>query len=226
MAAQWPPVDYETWAATCDTLHAHTQVLGKLATALAPPSRAPACRAAGYRPPETLPLPALTLRRNRRDLDLCTHEGDRRAQRRPPARRADARPAGRRVTRQLLEVMHELGGEPIESTWPAGGVVDGLARRGRRALPTTRRRSTRTSPPRPCSARARGLPPFRGARRRQRLVRVVRPRRQPVLGPAGRAAVRRLHHAQRHGLPGGRGRLVARRPALRARSVLRLCPPG
>src|SRR3954469_3313829 len=28
---------YEDWAATCDTLHAHTQVLGKLAVVLAPP---------------------------------------------------------------------------------------------------------------------------------------------------------------------------------------------
>ena len=30
---------YEAWRATCDTLHAHTQVLGKLAVALAPPNR-------------------------------------------------------------------------------------------------------------------------------------------------------------------------------------------
>jgi hypothetical protein len=29
--------DYDEWSATCDTLHAHTQVLGKLAVALAPP---------------------------------------------------------------------------------------------------------------------------------------------------------------------------------------------
>jgi hypothetical protein len=33
----WPAVNYESWSATCDTLHAHTQVLGKLAAALAPP---------------------------------------------------------------------------------------------------------------------------------------------------------------------------------------------
>jgi hypothetical protein len=30
-------VSYADWSATCDTLHAHTQVLGKLAAALAPP---------------------------------------------------------------------------------------------------------------------------------------------------------------------------------------------
>lgn len=32
-----PTLSYEEWGATCDTLHAHTQVLGKLAVALAPP---------------------------------------------------------------------------------------------------------------------------------------------------------------------------------------------
>ena len=34
--APWSPVPYEAWSATRDTLHAHTQVLGKLAVALAP----------------------------------------------------------------------------------------------------------------------------------------------------------------------------------------------
>ncbi|MBI5105680.1 MAG: hypothetical protein HZB46_12000 [Solirubrobacterales bacterium] len=34
-SAGLPP--YEQWRATCDTLHAHTQVLGKLAVVLAPP---------------------------------------------------------------------------------------------------------------------------------------------------------------------------------------------
>jgi hypothetical protein len=37
MSSGWPAVNYEDWSATCDTLHAHTQVLGKLAVALAPP---------------------------------------------------------------------------------------------------------------------------------------------------------------------------------------------
>jgi hypothetical protein len=37
LVANWPPVSYEQWPATCDTLHAHTQVLGKLAARLAPP---------------------------------------------------------------------------------------------------------------------------------------------------------------------------------------------
>jgi Family of unknown function (DUF5996) len=36
--ADWPAaLPYDQWAATCDTLHAHVQVLGKLAVALAPP---------------------------------------------------------------------------------------------------------------------------------------------------------------------------------------------
>ena len=34
---KWGGVSYETWSETCDTLHAHTQFLGKLAVALAPP---------------------------------------------------------------------------------------------------------------------------------------------------------------------------------------------
>ena len=33
----WPSVDYQDWGETCDTLHAHSQVLGKLAAALAAP---------------------------------------------------------------------------------------------------------------------------------------------------------------------------------------------
>jgi Family of unknown function (DUF5996) len=33
----WPDPSYEQWSETCDTLHAHTQLLGKLAVALAPP---------------------------------------------------------------------------------------------------------------------------------------------------------------------------------------------
>jgi hypothetical protein len=37
MVSAWPAVSYGDWQATCDTLHAHTQVLGKLAARLAPP---------------------------------------------------------------------------------------------------------------------------------------------------------------------------------------------
>jgi Family of unknown function (DUF5996) len=58
--ATWPAASYEQWSRTCDTLHAHTQVLGKIATALAPPEpelqhAALRLTARGW---ETLPLPA------------------------------------------------------------------------------------------------------------------------------------------------------------------------
>jgi hypothetical protein len=39
MAPDWPALSYEAWSATCDTLHAHTQILGKLAVELAPPGQ-------------------------------------------------------------------------------------------------------------------------------------------------------------------------------------------
>jgi hypothetical protein len=60
MPVGWPALPYEAWSATCDTLHAHTQVLGKLAVALAPPEpqlqhAALRLTARGW---ETLPLPA------------------------------------------------------------------------------------------------------------------------------------------------------------------------
>src|SRR5215216_2167227 len=56
----WPALPYEAWSATCDTLHAHTQVLGKLAATIAPPEpqlqhAALRLTARGW---ETLPLPA------------------------------------------------------------------------------------------------------------------------------------------------------------------------
>src|SRR5207247_5399781 len=37
MKSGWPDLRYDEWSETCDTLHAHTQVLGKLAARLAPP---------------------------------------------------------------------------------------------------------------------------------------------------------------------------------------------
>ena len=60
MTGDWPSASYDQWAQTCDTLHAHTQLLGKLAAALAPPEpqllhAALRLTARGW---ETLPLPA------------------------------------------------------------------------------------------------------------------------------------------------------------------------
>jgi hypothetical protein len=60
MSRSWPAVNYEQWSATCDTLHAHTQVLGKLAVALAPaePQLQHAALRLTARGWETAPLPA------------------------------------------------------------------------------------------------------------------------------------------------------------------------
>ena len=60
MSSGWPALSYGQWRATCDTLHAHTQVLGKLAAKLAPPEpqlqhAALRLTARGW---ETAPLPA------------------------------------------------------------------------------------------------------------------------------------------------------------------------
>ena len=77
MTPLWPAVSYDLGSATCDTLHAHTQVLGKLAVQLAPPE--PELQHAALRLTvrgwETAPLPApdgtgsLAVA-----LDLRTHE--------------------------------------------------------------------------------------------------------------------------------------------------------
>ena len=100
MPPSWPSVDYREWRETCDTLHAHTQVLGKLAVALAPPEpelqhAALRLTARGW---ETLPLPApdgsgaIVAA-----LDLRTHEAVvEHTHRDSPARPADARSARRR----------------------------------------------------------------------------------------------------------------------------------
>src|ERR1700722_5726896 len=60
MSSAWPELPYAEWRETCATLHAHTQVLGKLAATLAPPEpqlqhAALRLSARGW---ETLPLSA------------------------------------------------------------------------------------------------------------------------------------------------------------------------
>jgi hypothetical protein len=60
MLAVWPELALNDWRESCDTLHAHTQVLGKLAVVLAPPEprvehTALRLTARGW---ETKPLPA------------------------------------------------------------------------------------------------------------------------------------------------------------------------
>src|SRR5688500_9137041 len=108
MASEWPALGYEAWSATCDTLHAHTQLLGKLAVALAPPEpqlqhAALRLTARGW---ETMPLPvpdgsativvALDLRRHEAVVEHSGGEA-------PDARIAltEDRPVGE-VTREVL----------------------------------------------------------------------------------------------------------------------------
>jgi hypothetical protein len=117
MPAGWPALPYEEWRATRDTLHAHTQVLGKIAARLAPPE--PELQHAALRLTvrgwETAPLPApdgsgaLAV-----VLDLRTHEAivehnDGRERRFPltPHRAVGD------VTREVLAAVNELGG-PVE----------------------------------------------------------------------------------------------------------------
>jgi hypothetical protein len=120
-------VSYDAWSETCDTLHAHTQVLGKLAATLAPPEpqlqhAALRLTARGW---ETAPLPApdgsgaLVVA-----LDLRTHEAvveHSNGQQRRVALAPD-RPVGK-VTREVLSGVSGLGGaveidpRPQEVAW-------------------------------------------------------------------------------------------------------------
>lgn len=114
MRQTWPVLNYDAWAPTCDTLHAHTQLLGKLAVALAPPE--PQLQHAALRLTtrgwETSPLPvpdgsgAITAA-----LDLHRHEAvvehsDGRVRRlalAPDRAVAD-------VTQEILQAVAELAG--------------------------------------------------------------------------------------------------------------------
>jgi hypothetical protein len=117
MASGWPALPYEDWRATRDTLHAHTQVLGKLAVALAPPEpqlqhAALRLTARGW---ETDPLPApdgsgaLVVLLDLHGYDAVAEHSDGRV------RRVALRPnrSVGAVTRELLAVVRELVG-PVE----------------------------------------------------------------------------------------------------------------
>jgi hypothetical protein len=127
MSGNWPSASYDQWAETCDTVHAHTQVLGKLAVALAPPEpqllhAALRLTARGW---ETAPLPApdgsgsLVVA-----LDLRAHEAvvehSAGQARRVPL--TPDRPVAE-VTRDVLAAVARLGGavkinlEPQEVPW-------------------------------------------------------------------------------------------------------------
>jgi hypothetical protein len=125
--SSWPPLSYRAWSDTCDTLHAHTQLLGKLAVSLAPaePQLQHAALRLSARGWETAPLPApdgsgaLVVA-----LDLRAHEavvehsdgGSRRVALMPD------RAVGS-VTTEVLEAVGRLGGRveitpaPQEVAW-------------------------------------------------------------------------------------------------------------
>jgi Family of unknown function (DUF5996) len=127
MPSNWPARSYDDWRATCDTLHAHTQVLGKLAAGLARPEpqlqhAALRLTARGW---ETAPLPApdgsgalvIALDLHRHEA-VVEHSGGRR-------RRIALTPdrAVGEVTREVLAAVRDAGGEvridptPQEVPW-------------------------------------------------------------------------------------------------------------
>jgi hypothetical protein len=113
---------YEAWSATCDTLHAYTQLLGKLAVALAPPEpqlqhAALRLSARGW---ETLPLPvggrAVVARLDLHDHEAVVEHSDGRAARIPltPDR------AVADVTRDVMDAVGsgvEIDPTPQEVPW-------------------------------------------------------------------------------------------------------------
>jgi hypothetical protein len=113
---------YEAWRETCDTLHAHTQLLGKLGVALAPPE--PGLQHAALRLTargwETLPLRApdgsgsvvIT-------LDLHSHQAlvEHSEGRSWSGALAPGRSTGQ-VTRDVLAALRELAGEVTINTVP------------------------------------------------------------------------------------------------------------
>ncbi len=134
MFAGWPIISYAEWAESCDTLHAHTQLLGKLAVALAPPEpqlqhAALRLTARGW---ETAPLPApdgsgtfvVT-------LDLRSHKAvvESSAGGVGHVALAPDRPVGV-VTREVLETIRDLVGpvvidpRPQEVPWSVALDID------------------------------------------------------------------------------------------------------
>jgi Family of unknown function (DUF5996) len=109
---------FASWCATCDTLHAHTQILGKLAVAMAPPE--PQLQHAALRLTarggETLPLPAgdgsgaLVVALDLRSHEALVEHNDGRVRR---VALTPDRPV-RAVTHDILDAVRELAGGPVE----------------------------------------------------------------------------------------------------------------
>jgi hypothetical protein len=127
MPTPWPSLPYEEWSATADTLHAYTQVLGKLAALLAPaePQLQHAALRLTARGWETLPLPApdrsgaLVVALDLRTCEVVAEHDDGRVQR---VALTPNRSVGE-VTREVLAAVAGLGGPveidltPQETTW-------------------------------------------------------------------------------------------------------------
>ena len=131
MSTGWPALRYDSWSATCDTLHAHTQVLGKLAVQLAPPEpqlqhAALRLTARGW---ETLALPApdgsgaIVAALDLRTHEACVEHSDGRETR---IALIPNRPVAE-VTREVLESVARLGGRSRDKPGTAGGAVDRAA---------------------------------------------------------------------------------------------------
>jgi hypothetical protein len=126
-SSSWPAASYEDWTETCDTLHAYTQVLGKLAAELAPaePQLQHAALRLTARGWETAPLAAAD-RSGALAVALDLHSHEARAEHSDGrSRRIPLTPhrAVGEVTRELLAAVAELGGPvaidptPQEVSW-------------------------------------------------------------------------------------------------------------
>ncbi|HUY44406.1 MAG TPA: DUF5996 family protein [Streptosporangiaceae bacterium] len=127
MSRIWPACSYPDWRATCDTLHAHSQVLGKLAARLAPPE--PQLQHAALRLTvrgwETAPLPApdgsgsLVVALDLRFHEAVVEHSGGQAER---VALTPDRPVGK-VTRAVLAAARRMGGAvqidpaPQEAPW-------------------------------------------------------------------------------------------------------------
>ena len=231
--ADWPSVNYGDWSATCDTLHAHLQVLGKLAAALAPPE--PQLQHAALRMTargcETSQLPApdgsgaivIGLDLHAHDVFIEHSAGAGRRIALTPHRAVGT------VTTEVMDAVTRLAGPvqidpaPQEVWWTAALDED----QEHATYDTTAVARYFTAATRAALVLAEFRAPYRG-------------RSTPVnawwgsfdlavnmfSGAARRSPIGRLHHAQRDGRSGGRDRMVAGRSSPLQGRVLRLRSPG